>query len=206
MEEYAETAARKVVQESLQEVETLQEGTDEKMEGSKGGSLQESQTGVEKEKVHNKATEALEFDDVGLGDNESVEASDSLPAKMGSFRSVENQDLDLVVSPPRGGDKEAPASSGGSSDISPPPFGDIHPPLIGDVTSPLIGGTGAPDIGDTSSPPIGDPALVMLPPPPAGFTDSPEKEPLQGEELLDHLNISMGEVLFEPLMLKVLYH
>ena len=206
MEEYAETAARKVVQESLQEVETLQEGADEKMEGSMGGSLRGSQTGVEKEKVHNKAKEALELDDVGLTENESVEVSDSLQAKMGSFRSVENQDLDLLVSPPRGGDKEAPASSGCSSDISPPPFGDIHPPQIGDLTSPLISGTGTPDIGDTSSPPIGDPALVMLPPPPAGFTDSPEKEPLQGEVLFEHQNNFMGEVLLEHLMLKVLYH
>ena len=202
MEEYAESAARKVVQESLQEVETLQEEADEKMEGSIRGPLRESQTGVEKEKVHNKAKE---FDDVGLGENESVEASDSLPAKMGSFRSVENQDLDLVVSPPRAGDKEALASSGGSSDISPPPFGDIHPPPIGDVTSPLISGTGAPDIGDTSSPPIGDPALVMMPPPPAGFTDSPEKEPLQGEVLFEHQNNFLGELLLEHLMLKVLY-
>ena len=203
MEEYAETAAKKVVQESLQEVETLQEGADEKMEGSMGGSLRGSQTGVEKEKVHNKAKE---FDDMGLGENESVESSDSLQAKTGVFRSVENQDLDLVVSPPRGGDKEALASSGCSSDISPQPFGDLHPPPIGDVASPLISGTGAPDIGDTSSPPIGDPALVMLPPPPAGFTDSPEKEPLQGEVLFEHQNNFMGEVLLEHLMLKVLYH
>ena len=197
MEEYAESAARKVVQESLQEVETLQEGADEKMEGGIKGSLQESQTGVEKEKVHKKATETLEFDDVCLGENESFEASGSLPAKMGSFRSVENQDLDLVVSPPHSGDKEAAASSGGSSDISPPPFGDLHPPPIGDVTSPLIGGNGAPDIVDTSSPPNGDPALVMLPPPPAGFTDSPEKESLQGEVLLEHQNNFLGEVLFK---------
>ena len=203
MEDYAETAARKVVQESLQEVENLQEGADEKMEGRMGGSLQESQTGVEKEKVHNKAKE---FDDMGLGENESVESSDSLQAKTGSFRSVENQDLDLVVSPPRGGDKEALASSGCSSDISPPPFGDIHPPPIGEVTTPLISGTGAPDIGDNGSPPIGDPALVMMPPPPAGFTDSPEKEPLQGEVLFEHQNNFMGKVLLEHLMLKVLYH
>ena len=138
VKDFAETAARKVVHDSLQDASARRAGDfeDAAKKAARGDTMQEG----------------------NLCENE---------------KKVEEEDLSAIIEPE---EKELDQSL-----MIPPPPADA---LAGHASPPPGDAVDAPPAvlppGDAFPPP-GDAGLVLLPPPPAGFTDSPEKEPLIGE-------------------------
>ena len=155
MKDFAETAARKVVHDSLQDASTRRAGDfeDAAKKAARGDTMQEGNLFENEKKGH------------------------EVEQDLSAIIEPEEKKLDqsLMIPPP-----PADALAGHAS----PPPGDAvdAPPAV------LPPGVAFPPPGDAvdappgvSFPPPADAGLVLLPPPPAGFTDSPEKEPLIGE-------------------------
>ena len=140
MKDFAETAARKVVHDSLQDASVRRAGDfeDAAKKAARGDTMQEGNLFENEKKGH------------------------EVEQDLSAIIEPEEKKLDqsLMIPPP-----PADALAGHAS---PPPGDAVDAPPA--VLPP----------GDAFPPPA-DAGLVLLPPPPAGFTDSPEKEPLIGE-------------------------
>ena len=140
MKDFAETAARKVVHDSLQDASVRRAGDfeDAAKKAARGDTMQEGNLFENEKKGHE-----VEQDLSAIIEPEEKEVDQSL----------------MIPPPP------ADALAGHAS---PPPGDAVDAPPA--VLSPGV-----------AFPPPADAGLVLLPPPPAGFTDSPEKEALIGE-------------------------
>ena len=140
VKDFAETAARKVVHDSLQDASVRRAGDfeDAAKKAARGDTMQEGNLFENEKKGHE-----VEQDLSAIIEPEEKELDQS-----------------LTIPPP-----PADALAGHAS---PPPGDAVDAPPA--VLPPGV-----------AFPPPGDAGLVLLPPPPAGFTDSPEKEPLIGE-------------------------
>ena len=178
VEEYAETAAKKVMHESLQDATAARRIIDFEQESLQGKVVHKL---VQDTTTRNKTAESDLFEN---GEREKEEER-GLEAEHKDPKtkqiSVELDDNStLVVPPPQPGDAGLvePVDQYDQVDRGVPPLlgdaGDADPHLPGDAGDAI---PPPPPLGDNA----GDAGLVMLPPPPAGFTDSPEKEPLLGE-------------------------